>query len=85
MYYLRISDEPLNVAELYAKLVDPKYGGIDMFVGTIRLLYVLVKLCPFSRSGWEHVPPECGFQNLAVGNAGAVRVDRPDSGGDLIG
>lgn len=36
MYYLRISDEPLNVAELYAKLVDPKYGGIDMFVGTIR-------------------------------------------------
>lgn len=40
---------------------------------------------PLSRPGWDHVPPECGFQNLAVGNAGSVRVDRPDSGGDLIG
>ncbi len=33
MYYLRISDEPLNVAELYAKLVDPKYGGQVQNVG----------------------------------------------------
>lgn len=36
MHYLRISDEPIDVAALYQRLVDPQYGGIDMFVGTVR-------------------------------------------------
>lgn len=36
MHYLRISDQPIEVGELYEKLVAPKYGGIDMFVGTVR-------------------------------------------------
>jgi molybdopterin synthase catalytic subunit len=36
LYYLRISDAPIEVAPLYQKLVDPQFGGIDMFVGTIR-------------------------------------------------
>lgn len=35
MYYFRILDEFFNVVEFYVKLVDFKYGGIDMFVGII--------------------------------------------------
>ena len=36
MHYLRISDEPIEVSEMYKQLVAPEYGGIDMFVGTVR-------------------------------------------------
>ena len=36
MYYLNISDSPIQVGALYEKLKDPKYGGIVTFVGTVR-------------------------------------------------
>lgn len=36
MYYLRIDDRPIEVQSLYNKLVSPQFGGIDMFVGTVR-------------------------------------------------
>lgn len=36
MYYLRIDDRSIKVQPLYDKLVSPQYGGIDMFVGTVR-------------------------------------------------
>lgn len=36
LHYIRISDDPINIDPLYRKLVDPRYGGIDMFVGTVR-------------------------------------------------
>lgn len=36
MYYLRIGKDPIDVNRLYQKLVDPHYGGIDIFVGTVR-------------------------------------------------
>ncbi len=36
LHYLRISDEPIDVSEMYKQLVAPEYGGIDMFVGTVR-------------------------------------------------
>ncbi|GAF35498.1 molybdenum cofactor biosynthesis protein MoaE [Lentilactobacillus farraginis] len=36
MAYLRISNSPLPVNDLYQRLKDPKYGGIVTFIGTVR-------------------------------------------------
>lgn len=36
MSYIRITDQPIEVGPLYEKLVAPEYGGIDIFVGTVR-------------------------------------------------
>lgn len=36
MYYLKISEAPIEVNKLYQMLKDPQYGGIVTFVGTVR-------------------------------------------------
>ncbi|MCD2255664.1 molybdenum cofactor biosynthesis protein MoaE [Agrilactobacillus fermenti] len=36
MAYVAITDTPIDVTELYHKLVDPKFGGIVTFVGIVR-------------------------------------------------
>ncbi|ANZ62756.1 molybdenum cofactor biosynthesis protein E [Secundilactobacillus paracollinoides] len=36
MYYLKISEAPIEVNKLYNMLKDPKYGGIVTFIGTVR-------------------------------------------------
>lgn len=36
MYYLKISEAPIEVNTLYNMLKDPKYGGIVTFIGTVR-------------------------------------------------
>ncbi|WP_288530348.1 molybdenum cofactor biosynthesis protein MoaE [uncultured Secundilactobacillus sp.] len=36
MYYLKISESPIDVQSLYDRLKDAQYGGIVTFVGTVR-------------------------------------------------
>ena len=36
MAYIKLSKEPLDIAALYQMLKSPQYGGIGVFVGTIR-------------------------------------------------
>jgi molybdopterin synthase catalytic subunit len=36
VYYLRISEKPIIVGQLYQKLVAPEFGGIVIFSGTVR-------------------------------------------------
>lgn len=36
MAEIKITDHPIEVDQFYAKLVAPQYGGINMFVGTVR-------------------------------------------------
>ncbi|AYG01554.1 molybdenum cofactor biosynthesis protein MoaE [Lactococcus allomyrinae] len=38
MAYIKLQNEPIDVAGLYAQLKSPEYGGIGVFVGTIRNL-----------------------------------------------
>lgn len=36
MHYVAIATQPLDVQALYNKLVDPQFGGIVTFIGTVR-------------------------------------------------
>ena len=36
MHYIKIQEDPINFSDLYQKLIDPKFGGIDVFIGTVR-------------------------------------------------
>lgn len=36
MYFLKIGEDEIDVNSLYQKLIAPEYGGIDIFIGTVR-------------------------------------------------
>lgn len=36
MTYIEITDQPLDAAALTQRLIAPQYGGIDIFIGTVR-------------------------------------------------